>query len=151
MQQAWFRLTVFYWMDPKFSGLGTRHEALYARLLGYTVAHDTDGLIPANAVALCGRGIYKREETLQDLISAGLLQDAPLSFPDSWQKYQRLSKESAGQKPALGRRGEEKRRVYIDQLEDQLAPGELVEVKDPRLSAVLDRLAHKMNGSSQHG
>lgn len=86
------KLSVDYWLDPKFQGLGTTHEAFYVRLLGYTRKWDTDGFIPASAIALCGRRIYNRDKVLADLVKAGLLEPSPddssaLVFPKSWAKY----------------------------------------------------------------
>lgn len=122
MKQAWIRLSCGYWRDPKFNGLGPMHEALYVRLLAYTVEHDTDGLIPANAVALCGRRIYNREKVLEDLIHAGLIlppepESTSYLFPISWYKYQKSKAisniESAGQEGSSRAGVQEERRGDI--------------------------------------
>ena len=126
MQQQWMKLAVDYWQDPKWKGLGATHEALYVRLLGYTRKFDTAGFIPANAIALCGRRIYKRDRVLADLVNAGLLKRAEddsstYLFPDSWHKYSesparvqreftQSNHETAGQRRRSCAHGEEKRR-----------------------------------------
>jgi len=123
MRQAWIRLAVSYWMDPKFNGLGPTHEAFYIRLLGYSVEHHTDGLIHANAIALCGRGIRNRDKLLDEMVAAGLLvrregdTSAPLGFTEAWYRWQTSHASSehkiAGQAGSLARtRLEESRGIY---------------------------------------
>lgn len=155
MQQQWMKLAVDYWQDPKWKGLGATHEAFYVRLLGYTRKWNTGGFIPADAIALCGRRIYNRDKVLADLVDAGLLttEDQGYAFPKAWRKYSARhdgsSHQSAGQGGRSCAGGEEKRRYIPIPIEDQLAPAN--EVKDPRLSALLDRIGKqvesKINGS----
>jgi hypothetical protein len=152
-------------MDPKFSGLGTRHEALYTRLLGYTVAHDTAGLIPANAIALCGRGIYKRNRVLADLVAAGLILESTdhpgaFVFPISWQKYQQssgylhpnaspITKESPGGGRSLVRAGEEKRREEkISSREDRNTTGPVLMNLDGMMHELRNGQWEQINGKA---
>jgi hypothetical protein len=126
------KLDVDYWTDPKWKGLGTTHEALYVRLLGYTRKWDTDGFIPGAAVALCGRKVYGRDRVIADLVEHGLLErsdteDGALVFPKSWHKFSAKhdtsSHQIAGQDGRSQARREEKRRdryIYPDR--STLAP-----------------------------
>jgi hypothetical protein len=165
VRQAWIRLTVAYWRDPKFNGLGPMHEAFYVRLLGYTVEHHTDGLIHANAIALCGRGMRNRKKLLADLVNAGLLvekEDAsiPLAFPAVWHQYQssahavshqRTSSEhqTAGQaaRSRAGAKEERRGEMYLEELEDSLA--QAMEAPED-MQGVLGRI-HQMKWGKTNG
>jgi len=125
------KLAVDYWLDPKWKGLGSSHEAFYVRLLGYTRKWDTDGFIPANAIALCGRRIYNRDKVLGELVKAGLLEECPddssaYVFPKSWRKYSASIDQSSNKIAGQGGRsrggGEEKRRFIYPTDRSTLPP-----------------------------
>lgn len=146
MKQAWFRLSCSYWRDPKFHGLGIGHEVLWTRLLGYTVEHSTDGLIPAHAVSLCGRGIRHRERVLAGLVLAGLLEATqdplvhPYCFPSAWARYQQRTPSahiSPGQGGSSRAGGQEESRgsIYNKKPQVQQAPAKLIDGETYRFLA----------------
>lgn len=110
--QPWMKLADLWWMDPKFSGLTLTHKGLYASLLGYARYNGTGGFIPADAIALCGRGARNRDKLVTDLVNAGLLvtTDVGTSFPHSYYKWSSKALKSPGQGGSSRAREEDKRR-----------------------------------------
>lgn len=124
--QQWHKTADLYWLDPKFSGLGVAHEGLWHRLLGYCRYFDTDGIVTADAIALCGRKVRNRDKLIADLVNAGLLvtTDGTTRFPQSYYKWDTKVHQSAGQGSARERAREDKnRRSLYNQRSSSLAPG----------------------------
>lgn len=114
-----------YWLDPKFDGLGVAHNGMYTRLLGYCRYFDTDGIITADAIALCGRRVRNRDKLIADLVKAGLLvtTDGTLRFPQSYYNWDAKGHQSPGQGQRSRARGEEERRRSLyNQGPSTLAP-----------------------------
>jgi hypothetical protein len=155
------KLSVGYWRDPKWHGLGPMHEALWIRLLAYTVEHHTDGFIPANAISLCGRGFRGRERLISDLVEAGLLVRPeapsaslvhPLCFSSAWLVFQQRSTSapiSPGQGTSLVRAGLEKRREEkISSVEDRNTTGPVLMNLDGMMHELRNGQWEQVNGSA---
>jgi hypothetical protein len=118
-------------------------------------------LIPANALALCGRRIYNRRKILADLVEAGLLVESPSNpgsylFPISWHKYQKSDVESnietAGQgmrSHVGGRASEEKRREEKrSSIEDRNTTGPVKMNLDGMMHELRNGQWEQVNGSA---
>lgn len=125
--QQWHKMADLYWLDPKFDGLGIAHNGMYTRLLGYCRHFDTDGIVTADAIALCGRKVRNRDKLIADLVHAGLLvtTDGTLRFPQSYYKWDTKAHQSAGQAGFSRAHGEDKirRSLYKTTGSSSLAPG----------------------------
>ena len=170
------RLWVNYRTDEKIQQLSTTQRMLFLDLICWSVDHETGGRIPTSALPAIGQGHKYVLRSLSHMTEIGLLVTVNgsgsemdrtgigngweiKSFPKYQMKTEAKYPKGAGQKqdsdrasraPAPARTGT-RPDIYISQLEDQLAPGELTEVRDPRLAASLDRIGKqvegKMNGS----
>jgi hypothetical protein len=107
MQPPWFRLSVSYYRDPKMAGLPVQAEALYVRLLAYTVEHETDGHIPKAALGDIGRGIYGAKKYLAMLLPMELIltcqctPECTYQFPpNAWRKWQESKEDTESKRAA---------------------------------------------------
>jgi hypothetical protein len=174
----WMRLSVDAFTDDKITQLNHSEQILYLKLIAWSVAHETDGRIPASSIDtiaaghrhrqrymdhLCGLGLLQLQQG-SDTVTTGIQQGYNIQAFAKWQMTtERIGHKPAGQAPgdqssSRGRAsaGTETRleRSSISLSEDTLAPVDVVEVKDPRLAAVLGRIGKKLgeaNGTATNG
>lgn len=156
----WMRLSVGFPRDPKIKELSRSERLFYLELCMWATEQDTDGRIPTSVLSLIGDGHRGKRQTLQKMVVKGLLSHSTcvdeyhITAWDKWLMVQPASKPKiAGQgqdgdeasRAHVGARTNDTERSSIYLSDDSLAP--VVEVKDPRLAALVDKIARKVNSN----
>ena len=171
MQSPWARLAVNYYQDPKILAVSAHAELLYVRLIAYTVAHETDGVVPMDCLQLCSRRVRNVRALVQELCLSHALvvqQDGTISFPlETWKRWQepkklagqgreeRRPRAGAGERRAAGECAdllEEKRREERTSTLEIADPEPPPVAPPPDLAAALDKIGTmKWNGGATNG